>query len=83
MTAAGIISAAILDPATGQLVGVNPALLVLATAYLNIRLMILPIHFGVVSRTVEEVQVAHMVSIVMETFITEMAVQEVLMVVTV
>lgn len=32
MTAAGIISAAILDPATGQLVGVNPALLVLATA---------------------------------------------------
>ncbi|MGU7802157.1 GntT/GntP/DsdX family permease, partial [Escherichia coli] len=30
MTAAGIISAAILDPATGQLVGVNPALLVLA-----------------------------------------------------
>ena len=32
MTAAGIISAAILDPATGQLVGVDPALLVLATA---------------------------------------------------
>lgn len=32
MTAAGIISAAILDPATGQLIGVNPALLVLATA---------------------------------------------------
>ncbi|STG11731.1 high-affinity gluconate transporter [Escherichia coli] len=32
MTAAGIISAAILDPATGQLVGVDPVLLVLATA---------------------------------------------------
>jgi H+/gluconate symporter-like permease len=32
MTAGGIISAAILDPATGQLVGVDPALLVLATA---------------------------------------------------
>lgn len=32
MTAAGIISAALMDPATGTLVGVNPALLVMATA---------------------------------------------------
>lgn len=32
MTAAGIISAAVMDPVTGTLVGVNPALLVLATA---------------------------------------------------
>lgn len=32
MTAAGIIAAAVLDPATNQLVGVDPALLVLATA---------------------------------------------------
>ncbi|MFH5824811.1 hypothetical protein [Georgenia sp. AZ-5] len=32
MTAAGIIAAALMDPATGQLVGVDPALLVLATA---------------------------------------------------
>ena len=32
ITAAGIIAAALMDPATGQLVGVNPALLVIATA---------------------------------------------------
>lgn len=32
MTAAGIIAAALMDPATGQLVGVDPALLVMATA---------------------------------------------------
>ncbi|AKK11730.1 gluconate permease GntP [Corynebacterium uterequi] len=32
MTAAGIIGAALMDPASGQLVGVDPALLVLATA---------------------------------------------------
>lgn len=32
MTAAGIIAAALMDPATGALMGVNPALLVIATA---------------------------------------------------
>lgn len=32
MTAAGIIAAALMDPATGELAGVNPALLVMATA---------------------------------------------------
>lgn len=32
MTAAGIIAAALMDPATGTLVGVDPALLVMATA---------------------------------------------------
>ncbi len=32
MTAAGIIGSALMDPATGTLVGVDPALLVLATA---------------------------------------------------
>lgn len=32
MTAAGIIAAALVDPVTGELVGVNPALLVIATA---------------------------------------------------
>ena len=32
ITAAGIIAAALMDPATGALVGVNPALLVIATA---------------------------------------------------
>ncbi|XNM79114.1 hypothetical protein ACLK19_29155 [Escherichia coli] len=43
---AGIISAA--DPATGELVGVNPALLVLATAAVSDTLTTLTMHLLVV-----------------------------------